>query len=75
MRGWLIDIYPEYKTNSIVYWIKTRRGAQRIVDRTFLPQIFVHSSPEKLDELEKALPILDAVKSTERVMKSVKCSR
>ena len=69
MRGWLIDIYPEYKTNSIVYWVKTRRGAQRIVDRTFLPQIFAHSSPEKLDELEKALPILDAVKSTERVMR------
>lgn len=69
MRGWLFDIYPEYETNSIVYWIRTRRGAQRIVDRSFLPRIFIHSTPEKLDELEKALPILDAVKSTERVMK------
>ena len=69
MRGWLIDIYPDYGTNSIVYWLRTRRGRQRIVDRAFFPQIFVHSSPDKLDELERALPVLDAVKSTGRVMK------
>lgn len=70
MRGWLLDIYPDYGTNSIVYWVRTRRGAERIVDRSFLPQIFVHAAPGKLDDLEKALPILDAVKSTERVMRS-----
>jgi DNA polymerase elongation subunit (family B) len=69
MRGWLIDIYPEYETNSIVYWIKTRSGSHRFVDRSFLPQIFVHGEAEKLDDLEHALPVLNAVKSTERVMK------
>lgn len=69
MRGWLIDIYPEYATNSIVYWVKTRSGAHRFVDRSFLPQIFVHSEPDKLDDLERALPILNAVKSSERVMR------
>jgi len=69
MRGWLIDIYPHYETNSIVYWVRTRSGARRIVDRSFLPEIFVHSSPDKLDELERALPILKAVKSTKRESK------
>jgi len=69
MRGWLVDIYPEYETNSIVYWVRTRRGVHRFVDRSFLPKIFVHSSAEKLDDLEQALPILDAVKSTERMTK------
>jgi DNA polymerase elongation subunit (family B) len=69
MRGWLIDIYPEYETNSIVYWVRTKSGAHRFVDRSFLPQIFVHSEPEKLEDLERALPILSAVKSSERVMK------
>jgi DNA polymerase elongation subunit (family B) len=69
MRGWLIDIYPEYGTNSIVYWVKTRGGARRFVDRSFLPQIFVHSEPDKLGDLERALPILNAVRSSERVMK------
>lgn len=69
MRGWLVDIYPEYETNSIVYWMRTRSGAHRLVDRSFLPEIFVHSSADGLDDLEQALPILSAVKSTERTMK------
>src|SRR5512136_1313817 len=69
MRGWLIDIYPEYESNSIIYWVKTRNGARRFVDRVFLPQMFVDSTREKLDDLERALPILSAVKSADRVMK------
>lgn len=69
MRGWLIDIYPEYQTNSMVYWIRTRRGVHRFADRSFLPRIFVAAEPEKLDELERALPILDAVSGTARVSK------
>jgi DNA polymerase elongation subunit (family B) len=63
MKGWLLDIYPDYETDSMVYWIRTRRGAERIVDRSFLPRIYVHSTPQKLDVLERALPVLDAVES------------
>ena len=69
MRGWLLDIYPDYANNSIVYWICTRKGPQKLVDRAFVPRIFVHASEDKLDDLEKALPILDPVGSVERVMK------
>ncbi|MBN1677066.1 MAG: hypothetical protein JW880_00865 [Candidatus Thermoplasmatota archaeon] len=69
MRGWLLDIYPDHGTNSMVYWVRTRRGTEKIVDRSFLPKIYVHSSPQRLDELEKALPILDAVGSVGREMK------
>jgi len=69
MRGWLLDIYPDYVTNSIAYWVRTRRGAEKIVDRSFLPRIYVHSSPQRLDELERALPILDSVESVGREMK------
>jgi DNA polymerase elongation subunit (family B) len=70
MRGWLVDIYPEYETNSIVYWVRTRRGVHRFVDRSFLPRIFVHSSPANLDDLERVLPILNSIKSVERTAKS-----
>jgi len=70
MKGWLLDIYPDYANDSIVYWIKTRRGARRIVDRAFVPKIYAHSTPEKLDELERDLPILDSVKGVGREMKS-----
>ncbi len=64
MRGWLIDIYPDYGTNSMVYWVRTRRGTHRFVDRSFLPKIYVHSSPENLKELEPALALLDSVRDT-----------
>ena len=69
MRGWLLDIYPDYDTNSMVYWVKTRRSAQRIVDRSFLPKIYVHSTPDNMDDLERALPVLEEVKGTAREMK------
>jgi DNA polymerase elongation subunit (family B) len=69
MRGWLLDIYPDYQTNTMVYWVRTRRGAERVVDRSFLPKIYAHSSPDKMDDLEGALPVLDAVKSVKREMK------
>jgi DNA polymerase elongation subunit (family B) len=69
MKGWLLDIYPDYETDSMVYWIRTRRGAERIVDRSFLPRIYVHSTPQKLDLLERALPVLDAVESVGREKK------
>ena len=54
MKGWLFDIYPEYETNSIVYWVRTRKSAHRIVDRAFRPKIFAHSTPENLNDLERA---------------------
>gem|GEM_PF-237527 len=69
MKGWIIDIYPDYATNSIVYWVRTRKGPQRIVDRSFLPRIFVHGAEDQLTSLEKALPILGPVKSATRVRK------
>ncbi len=71
MRGWLLDIYPDYDTNSMVYWVKTRRGAHRIVDRSFLPKIYVHSTPTELDDLERALPVLDEVETAAREMKRI----
>ncbi len=69
MNGWLLDIYPDHGTNSMVCWIKTPRGVQRVEDSSFLPKIYVHSSPERMRELEQALPILDAVKAVGREMK------
>lgn len=71
MMGWIIDIYPDYASNSIVYWLRTRRGVHRIVDRDFLPMIFVHASEGGLDELERALSILDAVGEVKRCQRRI----
>ena len=72
MNGWLLDIYPDHGTNSMVCWIKTPRGVQRTEDNTFLPKIYVHSSPERMRELEQALPILDSVKAVGREINSTR---
>ncbi|UCE91230.1 MAG: hypothetical protein JSV90_07395 [Methanobacteriota archaeon] len=71
MRGWIIDIYPDYASNSIVYWLRTRKGIHKVVDRDFLPTIFVHASEEELGKLERALPILDAVGEVESDRKRI----
>ena len=71
MKGWMIDIYPDNAANAIVYWLRTRKGAHRIVDRDFLPKIFVHASEHGLDDLARALPILDAVEAVDEERKRI----
>lgn len=70
MKGWLLDIYPDYEEDALVYWIRTRNGAHKVVDRRFVPRIYAHGSGSVMDDLEKALPILDAVGPVGREMKS-----
>lgn len=70
MRGWLLDIYPDYGSDSIVYWMKDARGATKVVDRSFRPKIFVHAAPDKLNDLERALPVLSEVGETSRERRS-----
>jgi DNA polymerase elongation subunit (family B) len=61
MRGWLLDIYPDHASDSIAYWVRDHRGATKVVDRAFRPEIFVHADREKLRDLEGALPALREV--------------
>ena len=70
MRGWLLDVYPDNAGNALVYWVRTRRGAHKFVERDFVPRIYAHGSAEAMDDLERALPILDAVGPVGREMKS-----
>ena len=70
MKGWLLDIYPDYGHDALVYWVRTRKGAQKVVERGFVPRIYAHGSAGAMDDLERALPILDAAGLVEREMKS-----
>jgi DNA polymerase elongation subunit (family B) len=70
MRGWIIDIYPDYASNAMAYWVRTRNGARKIVDRAFLPKIYVSSESRSLEELQEALQILEAVDGAEMERKS-----
>ena len=70
MRGWLLDIYPDHADDALVYWVKARNGAHKVVDRRFVPRIYAHGSADAMDDLEGALPILDAVGQVGREMRS-----
>ena len=70
MKGWLLDIYPDYANDALVYWVRTRKGAHKVVERRFVPMIYAHGSGSAMDDLEKALPILDTIGQVGREMKS-----
>ena len=70
MMGWLLDIYPDYTEDALVYWVRTRKGAHKVVERRFVPRIYAHGSGSAMDDLEKALPILDTIGHVRREMKS-----
>ena len=72
MRGWILDVYPDYKSNSMVLWIKTKRGVKKIEDNRFHPTFYVHHpSHSELHALAKDLMILDSVTDTRIVEKKI----
>jgi DNA polymerase elongation subunit (family B) len=72
MKGWLIDVYPDYQNNCMFLWIKTKRGVRRIVDNCFRPNFYVHHpSLEELHALAKDLEVLDSVAKMEIVEKKI----
>jgi DNA polymerase elongation subunit (family B) len=72
MRGWIFDVYPDYKNNSMIIWLKTKSGVKRIEDESFWPTFYVyHHSFEELRSLARDLMILDFVVKTRIVNKKI----
>ena len=61
MQGWIIDSYPNYDGDSIVVWLWTERGAQRIEDSRFRPSFFMSAPSSELQSYRRRLEILDMV--------------
>ncbi|MFQ6106945.1 MAG: DNA polymerase domain-containing protein [Thermoplasmata archaeon] len=62
MRGWLFDVYPDYNGNRMVCWLKTERGVDKIVDRSYVPNFYVHGERRRLKEIKdwlSSVPIKD----------------
>ena len=58
MRGWIFDVYPDYKNNSMIIWLKTKSGVKRIEDKSFWPTFYVyHHSYEELRSLARDLAL------------------
>lgn len=72
MKGWLIDVYPDYQENSMVLWIKSKGTARKLVDKGYCPNFYVHhASRDELSSLAKDLALLDDVAKTEFVYKKI----
>jgi hypothetical protein len=72
MRGWIFDVYPDYKNDLLALWIKTGSGVAKIEDRSFCPTFYVHHpSYEELRRLAKDLMILDSVSETRIIKKKI----
>ncbi len=69
MQGWIFDTHPDYERDSMVLWLWTPAGVQRIEDRAFRPSFFVKVPPAELPDLQRRLEILDQVAVTRVVMK------
>lgn len=55
MKGWIIDCYPDTATDSMVTWLRTNTGTERIVDPTFRPAFYAWAPRDKMDDLKAAL--------------------
>ncbi len=72
MRGWIFDVYPDYRKNVMALWIKTGSGVTKIEDASFRPVFYVyHPSYEELRTLARDLRILDSVAETRMVKKKI----
>jgi DNA polymerase elongation subunit (family B) len=64
MRGWIIDCYPDYEHDCIVIWIKTNKGIEKLVDRSFLPKFYIWAPEEQLMDLADNLTMFDVRETT-----------
>ncbi len=72
MKGWLLDVHPDYQGNSMVIWLKEGGAIHRIVDKKFSPCFFVfHPSPSELAGLMSRLSIIDQIGCMELTKKRI----
>jgi DNA polymerase elongation subunit (family B) len=65
MKGWIIDCYPDTATDSMVTWLRTNAGTERIVDPKFRPAFYVWAPRDKMDDLKTALRTVGMDRYTE----------
>ncbi len=55
MRGWILDLYPDYYRNEIVVWVKRENGrVAKLTDR-FVPSFYVGGEEDELNRLLEEL--------------------
>ena len=74
LRGWLLDVYPNYEFNYMTSWLKlegnggtsccTRAGAEQLSER-FEPRFYVQGRVKRLHELIAKLKSYPEIKGLE----------
>jgi DNA polymerase-2 len=57
MRGWIIDCYPDYGSNSMVIWVRTA-GKAECLSFDHRPDIYVWAPADELRSLPKRLEMI-----------------
>ncbi len=55
MRGWILDLYPDYKRDEIVIWVKKEGGGVKRLADAFSPSFYVSAENRDINELVKGL--------------------
>ena len=64
LKGYILDVYPDYEHNQITSWIKSGKACTRVTDE-FYPRFYVHASSDKLRKLVETLKFLSSVEALE----------
>ena len=71
VKGYILDVYPDYNKNTIVTWIASNGKTKRIED-IFEPSIYVYSNELKLIKLANTIKNLPQVKQIELTYRKIK---
>jgi DNA polymerase elongation subunit (family B) len=71
LRGWLLDVYPNYGFNYMTSWIKLDAGGVEQLSERFDPQFYVYGTKDRLRELTNKLANYPEIKRWELVQRRI----
>jgi DNA polymerase elongation subunit (family B) len=64
VRGHILDVYPDYVSNTMVTWLKTKNGTQ-CMEEKYEPHFYIYAEKSKLRNLARILPELPQVRQVQ----------
>jgi DNA polymerase elongation subunit (family B) len=55
MKGWILDVYPDYMRNEIVVWLKNEKGKPIRLTDAFTPGFYISADKHHVNELIEEL--------------------
>ena len=71
LRGWLLDVYPNYGFNYMTSWIKLDNGDVEQLSERFDPRFYVYGAKDRLHELTNKFANYPEIKRCELVQRRI----